>query len=78
MSNEKAFPKDRITGGHTGMDLRDYMAIHILPGLMVRNWSHLNLSGGDLMDVWAKNAYILADKMLIERNKKDDTPAESV
>jgi hypothetical protein len=49
-----------------GMDLRDFFAAKALQGLMTRSWAD-PVTGDvpdDLMDVWARSAYMAADAML--------------
>jgi len=51
-----------------GMSLRDYFAAHALAALVGgRSWDHEKKDGSDLMSLWAKSAYGLADAMLKAR-----------
>jgi hypothetical protein len=51
-----------------GMTLRDYFAAAALPGLMARNWSHINGSNEQkIIDTVAESAYRIADAMLAAR-----------
>lgn len=49
--------------------LRDYFAAKALPGLMARNWSHMEGRHAEIMQVWVSTSYALADLMLAERAK---------
>ena len=53
-----------------GMTLRDYFAAKAIAGLMVRNWSHHTGTDEELIAVWARSAYGVADAMLQERSKE--------
>jgi hypothetical protein len=66
-----AFP---ITNGKyedcsPGMTLRDWFAGQALTLLGHRSWAHLDLDDGELINVWAVNAYNLADAMLKARGE---------
>ena len=52
-----------------GMTLRDYFAAKAMQGLMGRNWSHHAGTDEELIDVWARSAYAVADAMLKARNQ---------
>ncbi len=47
--------------------LRDEMAAKAMPGLMVRNWSAFKGSDSELIEVWARSSYGVADAMLKAR-----------
>jgi hypothetical protein len=51
-----------------GMTLRDYFAAKAIAGLMVRNWSHHTGTDEELIAIWARSAYGVADAMK-ERSK---------
>lgn len=72
MSNHKpepAFPHSRLGSDADGMGLRDYFAAKALPGLMGRNWSFHKGTDEELMEIWARASYFLADAMLAAREK---------
>jgi len=50
-----------------GMTLRDYFAAKVMQGLMARNWSHHTGTDEELIAVWARSAYGVADAMLKAR-----------
>ena len=52
-----------------GMTLRDYFAAKVMPGLMGRNWSHHTGTDEELIALWARSAYGVADAMLKARNQ---------
>ena len=52
-----------------GMTLRDYFAARAMHGLMGRNWSHHTGTDEELIAVWARSAYSVADAMLKEREQ---------
>ena len=65
-----AYPCTEANGrnsGCPGMSLRDHFASEALKGLMARNWSHYEGTDYQLMAVWAKGAYALANEMLKAR-----------
>ena len=53
----------------SGMTLRDYFAAKVMPGLMGRNWSHHTGTDEELIALWARSAYGVADAMLKARNQ---------
>lgn len=70
MTNELAFPHSfsneyptEIVGG---MTLRDYFAARALLGLQSRSWIHTGTSE-ELLAIWARSAYAIADAMLEAR-----------
>ena len=52
-----------------GMTLRDWFAAKAIAGLMVRNWSHHTGTDEELIAIWARSAYGVADAMIQERSK---------
>lgn len=70
--DERAFPVT-VEDGHgesmtnLGMSLRDYFAAKAAVGLMGRSWN--NITGTELIALWATSAYAMADAMLAERAK---------
>ncbi len=62
-----AFPHSRLGSDADGMTLRDYFAAKAMQGLMGRNWSHHAGTDEELIDVWARSAYAVADAMLKAR-----------
>lgn len=64
LTREPAFPRDHRHDGHNGMSLRDYFAAKALQGLLCQ--PHWPQSGADM---FARDAYFLADEMLKERAK---------
>ena len=52
----------------TGMTLRDYFAAKAMPGLMGRNWSNHKGTDEELIGLWARSSYAMADAMLKARN----------
>ena len=50
-----------------GMTLRDYFAAKAMPGLMGRNWSNHKGTDEELIGVWARSSYAVADAMLKAR-----------
>ena len=64
-----AFPHSRPDSYSNGMTLRDYFAAKAMPGLMGRNWSHHTGTDEELITVWARSAYAVADAMLKARNQ---------
>jgi hypothetical protein len=62
-----AFP----TGtAYQGMTLRDYFAAKAMPGLMARNWSSYTGTDEELIGVWARSSYAVADAMLKARDER--------
>jgi len=55
------------TGAEEGMTLRDYFAAKALPGLMGRVWSSHKGTDEELIDLWARYSYDIADAMLKAR-----------
>jgi hypothetical protein len=53
--------------GCPGMSLRDHFAGEALKGLMARNWSDFEGTDEELITVWAKSSYYVADEMLKAR-----------
>jgi len=66
--NPPAFPRDERYLGHNGMSLRDWFAGQALVGFMAGT-AFPSLPS----EVRAKACYSLADAMLIEKAKRDDT-----
>ena len=66
-----AFPVVIDTGHaveyHKGMTLRDYFAAKAIQGLMGRDWSDFKISDDELIALWARSAYGVADAMLKAR-----------
>lgn len=65
----KAFPttaENNMQYGDTGMDLRDYIAIAYMNGIV----SNPNLVTGASLDKIAKNGYEMADAMMQARVEK--------
>lgn len=65
-----AFPTTEEHGfnsGMHGMTLRDYFAAKSLHGLMSRNWSSHTGTDNELIEVWTKSAYVIADMMMESR-----------
>lgn len=63
-----AFPAPVIdVDSHSGMTLRDYFAAKAMPGLMGRNWSNHKGTDEELIGVWARSSYAVADAMLKAR-----------
>lgn len=58
-----AFPVPGLSNDESfnGMTLRDYFAAHALQGVMLANFS--------APDLWAADAYKIADAMILERAK---------
>lgn len=57
------------TGIVYGMTLRDYFAAQSLAGLLGRSWDTHNNTGEQVIAMWARSAYAVADAMLVERNR---------
>lgn len=66
-----AFPVPDIDGGAVseGMTLRDYFAAKAVQGLMGRDWSDFKVSDDELIAMWARSAYGVADAMLKARKQ---------
>jgi hypothetical protein len=66
-----AFPAQHfdLADGEHGVTLRDYFAAKAIAGLMVRNWSHHTGTDEELIAIWARSAYGVADAMIQERSK---------
>ena len=54
-------------GYSEGMTLRDYFAAKAMQGLMGRDWSDFKVSDDELIAIWARSAYGVADAMLKAR-----------
>lgn len=55
--------------GDPGMSLRDYFAAKAMQGLMGRNWSECKVTDEELIAIWARSSYGMADAMMKERSK---------
>jgi hypothetical protein len=66
-----AFPAQHfdLADGERGMTLRDWFAGQAITGLMLRNWSHHTGADEELIAIWARFAYGVADAMLKEGSK---------
>ena len=65
-----AFPVPApYNGSDRGLNIRDYLAAKALPGLMARNWSHMEGRDEEIMQAWVSSSYAVADLMLLERAK---------
>jgi hypothetical protein len=53
-----------------GLTLRDYFAAKAMPGLMGRDWSMFQGSDEELIDLWARSAYGVADAMIKARDEQ--------
>ena len=63
-----AFPPQHDPATHpSGMTLRDYFAAKAIQGLMGRDWSDFKISDDELIALWARSAYGVADAMLKAR-----------
>ena len=62
-----AFPTPAHNLQNDGMTLRDYFAAKAMQGLMVRNWSNHKGTDEELIGVWARSSYTVADAMLKAR-----------
>lgn len=51
-----------------GMTLRDYFAARAMQGLMGRVWGEDGKPPENILEIWAKSAYKMADAMLAERS----------
>ena len=65
-TNEPAFPRDHQSDGHNGMSLRDYFAAKALQGMLA---CPIQPQSGP--DMYARDAYALADAMLNKRKQND-------
>ena len=54
---------------YKGMTLRDYFAAKAIQGLMGRDWSDFKISDDELIALWARSAYGVADAMLAARQQ---------
>ena len=76
-TSEPAFPAERVRCGdgewlpamYSGMTLRDYFAAKAIQGLMGRDWSDFKISDDELIALWARSAYGVADAMLKAREQ---------
>ena len=64
------FPNDLNADEEKGMTLRDYFAAKAMRGLMGRDWSDHKGTNKELIDIWARSAYGVADAMLKAREAK--------
>ena len=65
-----AFPPQHDPATHpSGMTLRDYFAAKAIQGLMGRDWSDFKISDDELIALWARSAYGVADAMLAARQQ---------
>jgi hypothetical protein len=80
--NEPAFPRQHTVAdandpafkmGHPGMDLRDYFAAKAMQGLIQWAKYQNNEEGGQYVICLATDSYEIADAMLKERAKKDQS-----
>lgn len=60
-------PLDQSSESFMGMTLRDYFAAKAMQGLMGRDWSDFKVSDDELIAIWARSAYGVADAMLKAR-----------
>jgi hypothetical protein len=65
-THEPAFPRDHRYNGHNGMSIRDYFAAAALQGMLA---CPIQPQSGP--DMYARDAYALADAMLNERKRKN-------
>ena len=66
-----AFPSTNHHGHKLGgMTLRDYFAAKAMQGLMGRDWSNHKGSDEELIGVWARSSYAVADAMLKARGQE--------
>ena len=69
-TNPPAFPIKAPMGYDCmGMTLRDYFAAKAMQGLMGRNWSECKVTDEELIAIWARSSYGMADAMMKERSK---------
>jgi hypothetical protein len=61
-------PSSEFRYKEEGMTLRDYFAAKAMQGLMVRNWSNHKGTDEELIGVWARSSYVVADAMLKARD----------
>lgn len=52
-----------------GLTVRDYFAAKAMQGLMGRDWSDFKISDDELIALWARSAYGVADAMLKARQQ---------
>ena len=65
-----AFPPQHDPATHpSGITLRDYFAAKAIQGLMGRDWSDFKISDDELIALWARSAYGVADAMLAARQQ---------
>lgn len=64
-------PAGDVYPGMGGMSLRDYFAAHALALLAGRSWDHA-AKDGELITIWARSAYHIADAMLQAREAQND------
>lgn len=72
-----AFPlKEPLTSDSEGMTLRDYFAAKAMAAFTTSPWTANDLGisrpcdGETLFEACARNAYLMADAMLAQRNKR--------
>lgn len=65
-SNGLATAPGVVTGGHVGMTLRDYFAAKALQGVLSQMQG---MAGGNDPNVFASDAYLIADAMLKARGE---------
>lgn len=65
-----AFPSPREHTTKEGMPLRDYFAAKAMQGLMGRDWSNHKGSDEELIGVWARSSYAVADALLKARGQE--------
>ena len=74
MSKDTGGPAFPATNHHghklEGMSLRDYFAAKAMQGLMGRDWSNHKGSDEELIGVWARSSYAVADAMLKARGQE--------
>jgi hypothetical protein len=62
----------QVQASYGGMTLRDYFAAASLPGLLARRWDLEGLgSDENIIEIWGKSAYAVADAMLRARKESD-------
>lgn len=69
MSDSGFTSSSQDIGQFPGMTLRDYLAAKAMAVLPLLDWRHFKGSDLELMALWAKGSYFLADAMLAERVK---------
>ena len=50
-----------------GMTMLDYFAAKAMPGLIARNWSSHKGTDEELVEIWARSSYRIADVMMKAR-----------